>query len=103
MTVQVIPAAGYADDGIDTSDSERAVAKAGLALMPDRRDLHRGRRSGPGVGEQRAGVAQQLREHLGPRDDRHEVRVAAPARYDVLVEVRRDAGAGDRRPGSCRC
>ena len=33
MTSEVIPAAGYADDGIDTSDSERAVARAGLALM----------------------------------------------------------------------
>ena len=29
-------------------------------------------------------------------DDRHEVRVAAPARNDVLVEVGGDAGAGDR-------
>ena len=35
MTVQVIPAAGYADDGIDTSASEVAVAQAGLDLMAD--------------------------------------------------------------------
>ena len=33
MTLQVIPAAGYTDDGIDTSDSERVVAKAGLELL----------------------------------------------------------------------
>jgi hypothetical protein len=35
MTVQVVPAAGYADDGIDTSASEKAVARAGLALVAD--------------------------------------------------------------------
>lgn len=35
MTVEVIPAAGYADDGIDTSDDERRVAEAGLALFDD--------------------------------------------------------------------
>ncbi len=29
------------------------------------------------------------------RDDRQEVRVAAPARHDVLVQVGRDAGTGD--------
>jgi hypothetical protein len=33
LTLQVIPAAGYTDDGIDTSDSERKVAKAGLDLL----------------------------------------------------------------------
>jgi hypothetical protein len=33
MTSQVIPAAGYADDGIDTSESERVVAQAGLTLL----------------------------------------------------------------------
>ena len=39
---------------------------------------------------------QQLREDLRPAHDRHEVRVAAPPRYDVLVQVGRDPGAGDR-------
>lgn len=33
MTIAVVPAAGYADESIDTSDSERAVAKAGLQLL----------------------------------------------------------------------
>lgn len=33
MTLQVVPAAGYANASIDTSDSERAVAKAGLAVL----------------------------------------------------------------------
>jgi hypothetical protein len=33
MTLQVIPAAGYTDDGIDTTASERKVAKAGLDLL----------------------------------------------------------------------
>ena len=47
--------------------------------------------------------AEELRQHLGVADDRHEVGVAAPARA-------RRAGAGGRRcprprprPGSCRC
>ncbi len=33
MTLQVVPASGYANASIDTSASERAVAKAGLALL----------------------------------------------------------------------
>ncbi len=37
----------------------------------------------------------QLRQRLGAADDRHEVLVAGPARHDVLVQVRGDAGAGD--------
>ena len=46
---------------------------------------------------------QQLRQHLRVADDRHEVRVAAPARDDVLVQVGGDAGARRPSPGSCRC
>jgi hypothetical protein len=33
LTLQVIPAAGFTDDGIDTTESERDVAKAGLELL----------------------------------------------------------------------
>ena len=57
----------------------------------------------PGVGEQLAGLAEQLGQHPGVRDDRHEVRVAAPARHDVLVQVRGDARHRRPGPGSARC
>src|SRR5271166_6434125 len=53
--------------------------------------LHRRRRGswlvGPLSGKQSAGVAQQLRDHLGAADDGDEVRVAAPPRHDVHVQV----------------
>ena len=39
---------------------------------------------------------QQLRQHPGLTDDRHEVGVASPPRDDVLVQVSRNAGACDR-------
>ena len=38
-------------------------------------------------GQQLAGVAQQLRDHLGAADDGDEVRVAAPPRHHVHVQV----------------
>src|SRR5690606_20307346 len=47
----------------------------------------------PRRGELLAGVAQQLRQRLGARDDRQEVRVAVPPRHDVQVRVAGDAGA----------
>src|SRR5690606_22306870 len=49
----------------------------------------------PRRGEQRPGVGEQLGQHLGLTDDRHEVRVATPPWDDVLMQVARDAGAGD--------
>src|SRR5579875_1858734 len=39
----------------------------------------------PGLGDELAGIAQQLRQHSRVADDRHEVRIAAPARDNVLV------------------
>ena len=47
-------------------------------------------------GQQRPGLAQQLRHHLGAADDGDEVRVPAPARHDVLVQVLGERPA--RRP-----
>ena len=41
----------------------------------------------PGVGDELAGVGDQLREHPGPPDNRHEVGVAAPPGHHVLVQV----------------
>ena len=49
----------------------------------------------PGLGQQGAGVREQLRQHLGAADDRDEVRVTRPPRHDVLVEVLRQRAAGD--------
>ncbi|MCO5556197.1 hypothetical protein L7F22_009742 [Adiantum nelumboides] len=48
----------------------------------------RRRQLGPGLGE-------QLRDHLGLPDDGDEVRVPAPARHDVLVQVLGQRPAGD--------
>src|SRR3954454_24044731 len=50
----------------------------------------------PRLGELSPGGAQQDGESFGPGDDREEVAVATPAWDDVLVQVRRDAGTGDR-------
>jgi 4-amino-4-deoxy-L-arabinose transferase-like glycosyltransferase len=36
-----------------------------------------------------------LRDQLGSADDRHKIRIAAPARHDVHMQVFGDAGAGD--------
>ncbi|MPN09656.1 hypothetical protein SDC9_156947 [bioreactor metagenome] len=49
---------------------------------------------GPAVGEQLTSVGEELRQGLGAPDDRQKVRIALPARNDVLMQVR-----GDTRPG----
>ena len=64
------------------ADKVAAASKPGYAGL-----------AGPGVGQQLAGVGQQLRQHLGPADHRHEVGVAAPPRHHVLVQVSGDARA----------
>ncbi len=66
--------------------------RAGSLVLAARRRLSG---VGPGLGDPATGVTQQLRQGLRTADDRQEVRVAAPARDDVLVQVRRDPGPGD--------
>src|SRR5689334_8122264 len=49
----------------------------------------------PGAPEHLPGLPEQLRQRLGLADHREEVRVAAPPRDDVLVQVGGDPGACD--------
>ena len=51
---------------------------------------------GPGVGQELTGIGEELGQHAGMADHRHEVGVAAPPGYHVLVQVGGDAGAGHR-------
>ena len=52
--------------------------------------------AGPGGVQQLPGLVEQLGHGLGLGDDRQEVRVTAPARHHVLVQVRGDPGPGHR-------
>src|SRR3954447_21888738 len=49
----------------------------------------------PGGGEAGPHIAEQLRQRLGARDDREEVRVGRPSGHHVLVQVVGDARSGD--------
>jgi hypothetical protein len=51
--------------------------------------------SRPGLGDQSLRVGEQLRQGLCADNGRHEVLVTGPEQDHVLVEVRRDARAGD--------
>src|SRR5690606_19614766 len=70
----------YYVSALDRLSNESAAVLARCAAGPEGS-------GGPGVGEQVPGVAQELREDLGPPHHRHEVRVTAPPGHDVLVQV----------------
>src|SRR5215203_6305548 len=81
--------------GLTPSRSSRSPSGAHTLDQNCRKRSSIGLLLGPGGREHLAGVAQQLRHGLGVADDRQEVRVAAPARHDVLMQVCGDARAGD--------
>src|SRR5690242_1125574 len=71
----------------DTPQRRRRSTTGVKTLVQKARNRSSMARSGyrPGPGEQVPRVPQELRERLGPADDRHEVLVPGPPRDHVLV------------------
>ena len=97
--VQTLPrghSRGTIPDNPAVQEPGRCGAEPAVSVKDENRQGRSHLGSRPGVDESLARVLEQHRQGLRLPDDRQEVRVAAPPRDDVLVQVGTDASPGNR-------